>query len=73
MQNNAIAHSPDPYNREYPLHSGVIANKRGHSRSIPHSIPLINDLVQLGGQFQNYYVHMHDVPGATLLNNLNIV
>ena len=26
----------------------------------------------LGGQFQNYYVHMYDVPGATLLNNLNI-
>ena len=24
--------------REYPLHSCVIANKRGHSRSIPHSI-----------------------------------
>ena len=28
--------------REHPLHSCVIANKRGHSRSIPHSI---NDLV----------------------------
>ena len=32
-------------NREYPLHSCVIANKRGHSRSIPHSINLINDLL----------------------------
>ena len=32
-------------NREYPLHLCVIANKRGHSRSIPHSIHLINDLV----------------------------
>ena len=29
--------------REYPLHSCVIANKRGHFRSIPHSIHLIND------------------------------
>ena len=29
--------------REYPLHWCVIANKRGHSRSIPHSIHLIND------------------------------
>ena len=31
--------------REYPLHLCVIANKRGHSRTIPHSIHLINDPV----------------------------
>ena len=37
--------SVQPPNREYPLHSCVIANKRGHSRSIPHSI---TDLYTLG-------------------------
>ena len=38
--------------REYPLHSYVIANKRGHSSSIPHSIHFINDLAYLGGHFK---------------------